>query len=38
MKLEHYSQYRPENTELAERALLTVWAALGDLTQELVLA
>ena len=37
MKLARYDQYRPEDTALAESALLTVWAALGDLTHDLVL-
>jgi hypothetical protein len=37
MKLEHYSDYSAEDTAQSESALLTVWAALGDLTDELVL-
>ena len=37
MKLAHYDQYRPQDTARAESALLTVWAALGDLTRDLVL-
>jgi hypothetical protein len=37
MKLAHYNEYRPEDTTRAESALLTVWAALGNLTDDLVL-
>ena len=37
MKHEHHSQYTPQDTMRAESALLTVWAVLGDLTDELVL-
>jgi hypothetical protein len=37
MKLEHYDQYQTEHTTRAEAALLTVWAALGNLTDDLVL-
>lgn len=37
MKHEHHSQYTPEDTTRAESALLTVWAALGNLTDDLVL-
>lgn len=37
MKLDHYSQYSAEDTARAESALLSVWAALGNLTDEIVL-
>jgi len=37
MKFANYNQYRSEDTARAESALLTVWAALGDLTPDLVL-
>ncbi|MFH1477409.1 MAG: hypothetical protein ABIH24_07970 [Verrucomicrobiota bacterium] len=37
MKLARYDQYKPEDTARAESALLTVWAALGNLIQDLVL-
>lgn len=37
MKLAHYSEYSDADTALAESALLTVWAALGNLTEEIVL-
>jgi hypothetical protein len=37
MKHEHHSQYKPEDTERAEAALLTVWAVLQDFRDELVL-
>ena len=38
MKLDHYNRYTPEDTARAESALLTVWAALGDLTADQGLA
>lgn len=37
MKLAHYDDYGPKDTLHAESALLTIWAALGDLTDDLVL-
>lgn len=37
MKLARHNQYNPEDTVRAESALLTVWAALGNLTHNLVL-
>ncbi len=37
MKMEHYSDYSAENTARSESALLTVWAVLQDLTDDLVL-
>ena len=37
MKMEHYSDYLARDTERSESALLTVWAVLQDLTDDLVL-
>ena len=37
MKREHYQDYTPQDTSRAESALLTAWAILGDLTEDLVL-
>ena len=37
MKKEHYQDYTPEDTSRAESALLTAWAILRDLTEDLVL-
>jgi len=37
MKYETYSEYDPHRTGLAESALLTVWAGLGNWREELVL-
>ena len=37
MKLQHYQDYTQEDTARSESALLTVWAALQDLTDDMVL-
>jgi hypothetical protein len=37
IKKEHYQDYSPEETVRAESALLTAWAVLRDLTDDLVL-
>lgn len=37
MKYEHHSQYKPEDTERAESALLTVWPVLQPIRDEIVL-
>jgi len=37
MRVEHYSDYSSTDTQKAESALLTVWAVLQDLTEDLVL-
>jgi hypothetical protein len=37
VKKAHYEEYSAEDTTKSESALLTVWAALGDLTDDLVL-
>ncbi|MCX7007796.1 MAG: sialate O-acetylesterase [Kiritimatiellaeota bacterium] len=37
MKHLHYTDYGPDDSQWAEAALLTVWAALGDLTEDIVL-
>ncbi len=37
MKMEHYEDYSAEDTARSESALLTVWAVLHDLTEDLVL-
>ena len=37
MKPFHYTDYGPDDVQRAESALLTVWAALGDLTEDVVL-
>ena len=37
MKMEHYEDYSSEDTARSESALLTAWAALHDLTEDLVL-
>lgn len=37
MKYEHHNQYRPEDTARAESALLTVWAVLQPIRDEIVL-
>ncbi len=37
MKMEHYEDYSAEDTARSESALLTVWAVLRDLTEDLVL-
>lgn len=37
MKHLHYTDYGPDDTQWAESALLTVWSALGDLTEDVVL-
>lgn len=37
MKMEHYEDYSSEDTTRSESALLTAWAALHDLTEDLVL-
>jgi len=37
MKLPHYQDYRAEDTERCEQALLTVWARLRDFAGDLVL-
>ena len=37
MKMQHYQDCSPEDTARSESALLTVWAALHDLTEDLVL-
>jgi hypothetical protein len=37
MKMEHYSNYSAQDTARSESALLSVWATLKDLTDDLVL-
>ncbi len=37
VKYEHYSQYKPEDTERAESALLSAWAVLEEFRDDLVL-
>ena len=37
MKMKHYEDYSPGDTVRSESALLTVWAVLRDLTEDLVL-
>lgn len=37
MRVEHYSDYSPDDTQRAESGLLTVWAVLQDLAEDLVL-
>lgn len=37
MKMDHYEDYSAEDTARSESALLTVWAVLHDLTEDLVL-
>ena len=37
VKMEHHSDYSAEDTAKSESALLTVWAVLHDLTEDLVL-
>jgi len=37
MKMEHYEDYSEEDTARSESALLTAWAVLHDLTEDLVL-
>ena len=37
MKLPHYQDYRTEDTERCEQALLTVWAKLRDFAEDVVL-